>query len=201
MIFTKKPDQQLKPLSLISLLTVLLASTATAADIKFVRPNLDIPVRRGRSEQYKILKFVKDGDQVEFFEENGNWAKVKLQNGTEGWMLTRYLSDEKPPVEQVRELTIENEQLKMGNEKLTRDLKRIKELQLESSQELEQLQASTKKEIASSISECNKIKDEYKASQEVNKILWFLSGAGVLLLGWLIGRFAGNSQRRKSRLF
>ena len=114
---TKKYTYLTNPLFLFSLLILLLEGTATATEIRFVRPDLDIPVRRGRGERYKILKFVKDGNQVEFFEEQGNWAKVRLQNGTEGWMLKRYLSDEKPLTEQARELREENEQLKTNNEK------------------------------------------------------------------------------------
>lgn len=178
MTLTRKYKHPVKPLLLLSLFAALLPGTGATAEIKFVRPDLDIPVRRGRGEQYKILKFVKDGDQVEFFEENGNWAKVRLQSGTEGWMIKRYLSAEKPPVEQLRELRAENEQLKTGNEKLTRDLKKMKELQQASSEELEKLQTSANEKLALGLSECNKIKDEYKASQEVNKIMWFLSGGG-----------------------
>ena len=188
-------------LFLLSLAAVLFAGSALAAEMKFVRPNLDIPVRRGRGEQYKILKFVKDGDQVEFFEENGSWAKVRLHNGVEGWMLSRYLSDEKPPVEQLRELQGENEQLKLENEKLARDLKRIHELQQANSEELEKLQSSANEQLALRVNECNKLEDQYNASQEFNKIAWFLSGSGVLLIGWLLGRFARGSQRKQNRLF
>ncbi|XCN72580.1 MAG: TIGR04211 family SH3 domain-containing protein [Candidatus Electrothrix aestuarii] len=201
MIFITLSKQTARILFLVSLFALLIASSALSAEIKFVRPNLDIPVRRGKGNQYKILKFVKDGDQVEFFEESGNWAKVRLHNGVEGWMLNRYLSDEKPPVEQVHELQNENEQLKLENEKLARDLKRIDELQQASSEELEKLQSSASEQLALSENKCNKIKDEYKASQEFNKIAWFLSGAGVLLVGWMLGRFARGSQRRQNRLF
>ena len=196
----QKYEYRQKPFFLLFLMIMLSAGTA-AAEMKFVRPNLDIPVRRGRGEQYKILKFVKNGDQVEFFEEKNNWAKVRLQSGTEGWMLNRYLSDEKPPAEQVRELSEENEQLKSENEKLHRELKKSNELQEASSEELERLQSSVDEQLALRVNECNKIKDEYKASQEFNKIIWFLSGAGVLLIGWLLGRFAGGSQKRRNRLF
>ncbi|MCI5148440.1 MAG: TIGR04211 family SH3 domain-containing protein [Candidatus Electrothrix sp. MAN1_4] len=188
-------------LYILFLLTALITGPAMAADIKFVRPDIDIPVRRGKGEQYKIIKFVKDGNQLVLLQESGNWAHVRLtSSGTEGWMLKRYLSDEKPPIEQVRELRAENEQLKTVNEKLTRDLKRIKELQKASSEELEQLQISAEEKFASSLRECNRIKDEYKASQEVNKVMWFLSGAGVFFVGWLIGRFARGSQRKRNRL-
>ena len=200
MTFATQYDHRARPFFLSLLMIILLAGTA-AAEIKFVRPNLDIPVRSGRGEQYKILKFVKNGDQVDFFEERNSWAKVRLQSGTEGWMLNRYLSDEKPPTEQVRELGEENEQLKAENEKLQRELKRSKELQQASSEELERLESSANEQLALSINECNKIKDEYKASQEFNRIIWFLSGAGVLLVGWLLGRFAGGSQKRRNRLF
>ncbi len=201
MTVIKKYKHLVNSFFFLSLLVALLAGTATATEIKFVHfTDSNIPVRRGKGEQYKIIKFVKDGNQVELFKENGNWAKVRLQNGTEGWMLKRYLSDEKPPVEQVRELRKENEQLKTGNEKLTGELKRIKELQLAGSEELEKLQTSAEEKLALGLSECNKIKDEYNASQEFNKIMWFLSGAGVLLLGWLIGHFAGGSKRKRNRL-
>ncbi|MCI5121712.1 MAG: TIGR04211 family SH3 domain-containing protein, partial [Candidatus Electrothrix sp. AUS4] len=129
MMFMTLPKQSTRILFLVSLFAGLIASSALAAEMKFVRPDLDIPVRRGKGEQYKILKFVKDGDQVEFFEETGSWAKVRLHNGIEGWMLSRYLSNEKPPSEQVLELQDKNEQLKLENEKLAHDLKRIHELQ------------------------------------------------------------------------
>ncbi len=198
MIITKKHRPKL--LFSLSLLTVLITGPALAAEVKFVRPDLDIPIRRGKGEKYKIIKFVKDGHQLEFLKKSGNWANVRLTSGTEGWMLKRYLSDEKPPVEQVRELLKENEELKKGNDKLARDLKKIKELQEASSEELTQLQTSAEEELALSLSECNKIKDEDKASKEVNKIMWFLSGAGVLLVGWLIGRFASGSKKKRNRL-
>ncbi|MCI5165181.1 MAG: TIGR04211 family SH3 domain-containing protein [Candidatus Electrothrix sp. GM3_4] len=201
MMVTKKHELRVNPFFFLSLLIVLLAGTATATEIKFVHfTDSNIPVRRGRGKEYKIIKFVKDGNQVEFFEKNGSWAKVRLQNGTEGWMLKQYLSDEKPPVEQVRELRKENEQLKTGNEKLTRDIKTIKDEYKDSSEELETLQTSADKKLAKGQSECNKIKDKYKASQEANETAWFLSGAGVLLVGWLIGRFARGSQRKRNRL-
>lgn len=202
MIVMTLPKQTAQFLFLVSLSAIFIASSALAAEMKFVRPDLDIPIRRGKGEQYKILTFVKDGDQVEFFEENGSWAKVRLQNGTEGWMLSRFLSDEKPLVEQLIELQKENEQLASRNEKLARDMKRVHELQEASNEELERLQSTANEQLASRINECNKLKDEYKASQEFNKITWFLSGAGVLLLGWLLGRFAGGGSRRKqNRLF
>ena len=170
MTVTKKHEHLPKPFFLLSLLIVLLAGTAIAAEVKFVRPDLDIPVRRGRGDKYKIMKFVKDGNQVDFLEENGNWAKVRLQSGTEGWMLKRYLSGEKPPVEQARELRKENEQIKTENEKLTRNLKKIQEIQQNSSEALEKLQTSAEEKLALGLSECNKMKDEYKASQEFNKL-------------------------------
>uniref|UniRef100_UPI004057CA6D TIGR04211 family SH3 domain-containing protein n=1 Tax=Candidatus Electrothrix sp. TaxID=2170559 RepID=UPI004057CA6D len=200
MMLTKKYICRRKFLFSLPLLTVLVTGPAMSAEIKFVRPDIDIPVRRGQGEKYKIIKFVKDGNQLELLQESGNWAKVRLTGGTEGWMLKRYLSDDKPPLEQVRELLKENEELKTGNAKLTRDLKKSKELQEASSAELEQLQIATEEKIALSLNECNKIKDEYTASQEVNKIMWFFSGAGVLLAGWLIGRFASGPQKKRNRL-
>lgn len=197
MIENKKTGKRVFFLSLFTLLAMI---SAASAESRFVRPNVDVPVRRGKGEQYKILKFVRDGDQVEFFEESGSWAKVRVQGGTEGWMLKRYLSDMVPPAERLKILHEENEQLKQNNIELIRDLKELQELQVSTSEEFEKLQASASEELSLRNSECDRIKDEYKASQEASRIIWFLAGSGVLLLGWLIGRFSSGSRKKRNRL-
>jgi SH3 domain protein len=198
MIINKKME---KLVFYLSLFIVMALSSAASAESKFVRPDIDVPVRRGKGKQYKILKFVKDGDQVEFFKENGDWAKVRVQGGTEGWMLKRYLSDTEPPAERIKTLREENEQLKQNNSELSSDLTKLKDLQVSTSEELEELQASASEERSLRSSECDRIQDKYKASQEANRIIWFFSGAGVLFAGCLIGRFSAGTQKKRNRLF
>lgn len=185
----------------LSLFIIMALSSSVSAESRFVRPDIDVPVRRGIGKQYKILKFVKDGDQVEFFEENGDWAKVRVQGGTEGWMLKRYLSNTMPPTERIKKLHEENEQLKQNNIELSSNFTELKDLQVSTNEELENLRTSVSEELSLRSGECDRIKDEYKASQEANRIIWFLAGAGVLLVGWLIGRFTAGTQKKRNRLF
>ncbi|MDT8445094.1 MAG: hypothetical protein RQ722_12430, partial [Desulfuromonadales bacterium] len=53
----------------------------------------------------------------------------------------------------------------------------------------------TNQELAAALSE---LEEKVKDLSITGLIKWFLAGAGVLLLGWIFGRFAGG--RRRSRL-
>ncbi|XOF33527.1 MAG: TIGR04211 family SH3 domain-containing protein [Candidatus Electrothrix sp. YB6] len=201
MIISRYPEKiREKVFFFLSLLVVLTAVSAAAADTRFVRPDIDIPVRRGKGEQYKIIKFVRDGNQVELLEESGHWAKVRLEGGTEGWMFKRHLGETMPPAERLQELQDNNTNFEEENKKLKEKIGRIEELQLAANEELEQLRTSAEEKLATCVREKNRLESQKKVSKEVDRTIWFLSGAGVLLLGWLIGRYAAGSQKRRSRL-
>jgi SH3 domain protein len=53
----------------------------------------------------------------------------------------------------------------------------------------------TNQELATAVTE---LEEKVKDLTISGLIKWFLAGAGVLLLGWIFGRFAGG--RRRSRL-
>ncbi|MBP9773451.1 MAG: S-layer homology domain-containing protein [Candidatus Peribacteraceae bacterium] len=50
-----------------------------------------INVRSGMGMAYRSLLQVPTGTVVDLMEENGVWAKIRLQNGTEGFALSKYL--------------------------------------------------------------------------------------------------------------
>jgi len=170
---------------------------------------------------------VKDGTAVEFIEESGDFAKILLANGKEGWILKRFLNIEPPLDELVASLRAQKEEM------LQREL--------ESSQQLDTLSAAlshTEQERDSAQSERGLIQSSYeklqqetadvvqinsnmqKISQEntvltqklavleqANETLrknytlkWFLAGGGVLLLGMFIGGLARGSRRKRSSL-
>lgn len=210
------------------LLTVMVVGTPSIAEeLRFVRPSVEVPVRRGQGTDYKIVRLVKDGDQVELLEEDDAWAKIRLKGGVEGWMPKRFLSSDAPPLKLVQMLRTENEQLKQQNTALNQELTGLKDLQANTGGELsaciaqrdtiegqyEILQADTadvvaiKNKMTATQQEIETVRTTLAAVQQQNNelkrktsITWFLVGGGVLLFGWIIGVFSGRSRKKRSSL-
>ncbi len=83
------------------------------AESQYVIPSSEIPVRRGQGTDYKIIALVTDGTRVEVIERGESYSLVRLDNDKQGWILSRFLSDEPPLTQVVEELTRENEALKL----------------------------------------------------------------------------------------
>lgn len=206
---------------------MVVGSPSVAEELRFVRPSVEVPVRRGQGTDYKIVKLVKDGDQVELLEEDDAWARIRLKGGVEGWMPKRFLSSEAPPVKLVQMLRTENEQLKQQNTDLNKEFTGLKDLQANTGGELSAciaqrdtietqykiLQADTadvvaiKNEMTATQQEIDKVRTTLAAVQQQNNelkrktaVTWFMAGGGVLLFGWIIGVFSGRSRKKRSSL-
>ena len=206
---------------------MMVATPSGAEELRFVRPSVEVPVRRGQGTDYKIVRLVKDGDQVELLEEDDAWARIRIKSGVEGWMPKRFLSTEAPPVKLVQMLRTENDQLKQKNEALTEQLTALKELQANTGGELSAciaerdsiegqykiLQADTadvvaiKNKMTATRQEIENMRTTLAAVQQQNNelkrktsVTWFLAGAGVLFFGWIIGVFSGRSRKKRSSL-
>ena len=210
------------------LLTVMVAGTPSVAEeVLFVRPSVEIPVRRGQGTDYKIVKLVKDGDQVELLEEKDSWARIRIKDGTEGWMPKRFLSSDAPPLKLVQMLRQENEHLREQNTELNQELAGLKDLQANTGGELstciaqrdtiegqyKNLQSDTadvvaiKNKMTATQREIEKVQTTLVAVQQENNelkrktaVTWFLAGGGVLFFGWIIGAFFGRSRKKRSSL-
>lgn len=169
------------------LVSALLLPVAAGAETLFVSTNIDVPVRRGAGEQYKIIKIVRVNDKSELLEEKNGWAKVRFEDGDEGWLPKMLMTSAAPAVHDLKSLRQENEQLKQKSNELAMELNAIKEHQ-----------DSDSDKLAECIAEQNKIRAERRAEEDTGKLFWFLGGGGVLLLGWLLGRFSHSPQRKKS---
>ncbi|MGL5378376.1 SH3 domain-containing protein [Clostridium sp.] len=56
--------------------------------------NEDANIRSGNSSKYLAVNTVKENDKVQILEENDDWYKVKLSDGTFGWVSTSYVDIE-----------------------------------------------------------------------------------------------------------
>lgn len=81
----------------LTLVISLALSVAPAwAKTMYVTDSLEITLRGGTSTQHKILAMLRSDEEVEVLEDLGNWMKVQLKNGKEGYVLSRYLTSNIP---------------------------------------------------------------------------------------------------------
>jgi SH3 domain protein len=213
-------------LCLTSVFTIFLPSVTDAATMLYVSDTtLEANLRSGTSQENRIIGMLKPGTQVTVVLEEDGWAKVTLEDGRTGWILKRYLSERPPWRVTAEKLATENEKLraqvgtiKGGNQDL---LQKNKELQKQvdlQQRELEKLRRDYE-ELKNSSTNYLNLKMAYENLQKGTRqsnakldklekahgklktstgIRWFLSGAGVLLLGWLLGSSVARLRRRRS---
>lgn len=207
----------IRPLLAALAMLLLVAGTVQAQQTLYVTDELHVTVRSGPSVENKVIAVVKSGDAVQLLKRNDDgWALVHLDDGKEGWMIERYLQENVPAALHIKKLDPQNQSLLSQVDELTaaRD-----ELKAELAQakakaaELEKSYAGLKKDSSGVMglkADFERLRKEYAAQGEKNEQLtteveslrfgnnlkWFLAGAGVLFLGWLIGLAMGRRKRR-----
>ncbi|MCD6389149.1 MAG: TIGR04211 family SH3 domain-containing protein [Desulfobulbaceae bacterium] len=207
--------------------TILFSGTPVLAKTSYVKPSSEVVVRKGQGIKYKIVAVVKDGVSVKFLEEGDSYAKVRLANGKEGWMLKRFLSDE-PPLEQVvASLRTEKEKMKRKEIEVAQKLKEVSSTLAQTETEFDAILAErdqirtdyqnlqqdtanvvqTKNDLLKTVKENESLLQKLASVQQENNSLkkntaikWFLSGGGVLLVGMFIGMRSSKSRRRTTSL-
>ena len=216
-------------LSFVPLSPIFLPETALSAQPRYIKPSSEVAVRRGQGVDYKIIAMVKDGTGVELLEENDAYARIRLQNGKEGWMLKRFLSASPPLVEVVATLRTEKVALEQREQELMQNLEEISSTLSQTRSELDSTLSerdriwadfqtlqretedvvntknelmTTKKENQQLAQELSSVQRERERLEKNSAIKWFLAGGGVLLLGMVIGgTMAGKSKRKSSLQF
>ena len=215
----------MKGLCIIGMCLVLFA-TPVLAENKYVNDTMKITMRTGPANDKKIIGLLGIGQKVEVLKPGDGWTLVRLTNGKEGWVISRFLTNKIPSdielkvlkskhkvlMVKVVKMQEENSSLKAENKELSAGLASgIKKLQ-KTSNDYEALKRESKKFLelqskfkASSSNLAKQTKKADKLEDELTKVLWnqnikwFLSGAGVLIFGFIIG-FSTRRQRRRSSL-
>jgi SH3 domain protein len=197
------------------------------AQTRYVTDRTIVELRRGPSTEYLILRNLEAGERVEVLEvnEEQGYSRVRVADqGTEGWILTRFLMGEPIARERLavaeRNLATARERvgtLEAENRELARDLATVRT-------ELEQAQANhgtASRELAdirTAAANVVDIRDQntrlqqrlVQRDQEVERLTadntrlagrnsqnWFVVGAGVLLAGIVVGLVAPTLRRKK----
>lgn len=209
----------------------------------YVSDMLLLTVRKGPGSNYNVIRTIRSDTPVYILEEKDRYARVRLKDGTTGWVESQYITFEPPKSETIAKLESRVEELQARVKDLSKDKepleKKIAEMREQYEQEIKNLQAeleTVKKEKNQAESELARFEEKYndlveksdnvtqafeenkrlkekteslsqklevleKENKDLLKtgmIKWFLAGAGVLLLGWLVGKSISKSKRKSS---
>lgn len=207
-------------------LSLLLCSTAATAQTAFVSDQLEATMRRGEGTQFGIIRMVKSGYPLEVVEVNSTtgYTKVRTKAGTEGYILSRYLMNESAARDRLEAFTVDNKSL---IEKITDLEATIVTLQGSTSDQSSQIvtlqsdkqelgveltglreatadvmaikrkNESYSTQVQQLISEKEVLETENRAYRDNTKQDWFVRGAGVIILGIIIGLILPTLRRRR----
>lgn len=204
-------------------LLFLLAANVTA-ETRYVDDVLKITLRTGQGTTHKILRSLESGTPLEIIEDAGEYTQVRTSDGLEGWVLSQYLS--KSPIARDRlvraekrisrlnaekqqlentlaELrkekgTVEKEQqnLTVETAKLSDELAHLRKV-AERPIELDRENNDLKQRLQTMQREIEQLKSDNTRLQDRTQRDWFITGAGVLFGGILLGLLLPMFRRKK----
>ena len=90
---------------------LILLPVLAAADTAYVTDNLRLGLHQAEDTSDRAFRFLESGQAMEILVRDRNYANVRLPDGTEGWVKSAYLVDEKPAKLIVAETTEERDRL------------------------------------------------------------------------------------------
>ena len=196
------------------------------AETMYVTDLLKLTLRSGPSTEHKILSVIESGQQVEMLEPGEDWSLVRMANGKEGHVLTRYLVPEptynlrleqlqtkhKALMQQAATLLEENTRFRDESKKLKSTLDGNEKALKKMSTDYDKLKAGSAEyialkekhktvsgQLAEQTKRADALDEELRAIEINQYIKWFLAGSGVLLVGFIVG-FSARRQRRRPSL-
>lgn len=202
-------------LSLIALLLAA-TGLAHAQTTRYVTDQLEVDMRSGQSTQHRIVSMLRSGTQVQVLKEDreSGWSLVRTQQGAEGWVLTRFLESQPSARERLaraeqelarqeaalRELREQQKTLTGGNSELQAKVNELTRTNQEQEQELNRIRRTAANALAlddenRTLKErLSRLERDYQMLEQQAAALkdssdrdWFMAGAGVLILGAIIG--------------
>jgi SH3 domain protein len=195
---------------------------------KYVTDHIEVMVRTGPGMDHKIIAMPTSGTRLEVLEELGNgWSKVRLLDNREGWVVARYLSEGPSAARSASDLKNENEGLKQQIEILNEENARLQQekddLQSALSEQTKTAQAleatyerlraedpeflalksshqKVSERLTTSARREAELEEKLQELESGDYFRWFLTGAGTLLVGLLIGFMMRRARRRPSLL-
>jgi len=206
---------------------LFLCPSSLWAKTMYITDRIEISLRSGIGLEHRALSMLKTGDRVEVLEGDKNWSKVKLPNGTTGYINTCFLVDQVKMVSSVdpkiqeelrrvketgQSLTREKETLIQEKTSLLKEIEeaknQIRSLQQEKNKRISPELAALKekseqlgKEAVLYKNQIDHFSQKEKRQRIEEQITWFLIGSGVLVAGLLLGWLLSRSRRTSHRYY
>lgn len=197
------------------IILLLIAPTLSQAQqVRYVTDELKLESRSGPSTEYRIVRMLKSGTAINVMEEKDGYSHARLGDGTEVWILSRYLVPEPPARERLEKTLAELERERSENDRIIAELSEFSALV----DNTEQANTSLAKDKGLLMTELKEIKEtaasaialkkhnaelelktidletKLQLAQEENRELddsgdryWFLVGATAAIGGMLVG--------------
>ena len=194
-------------------LTLLLLFAGAAAQTRYVTDRTIVELRRGPSTEYLILRNLEAGNEVQVLEQNqeSGYSRVRVPDqGTEGWILTRFLAAEPIARERLAALEAQSSELGENLNAAQTELEQTRASHATVSQELADLRTAAANVVDISDQNARLQQRLIEREREVEELTsenarltgrdnrnWFIVGAGVLLAGIVIGLVAPTLRRRR----
>jgi SH3 domain protein len=207
-------------------LYALFGGTA-AAETRYITDSFTITMRTGASTTHKVIKSLRSGARVELLEltEDG-YARVRTGDGTEGYVLSRFLTESPGAREklekaekQLAELQQEPDALNQQLAKLREDYDALVVSYNESQKNRNEMQedltslrrlssdavyvAQERDQLKKQVLELSQQIEDFRLQTEqlrnASDKKWFVSGAGVVLVGILLGLILPRLRSRRRR--
>lgn len=206
-------------LPLLAALVFIAPGPAAADQTRYITDRLQVTVRTGPDLGNKIIAMATSGEKVAVLETNASgWAKIRLENGKEGWMLDRFLSVEKTAAQRLAELDPQAkgmagrmEELDQANRALEQELTEARRQAADYRARFEKLTASSagviklrkdhealRQEYEDQTRQMKELMAENDSLSFAHNLKWFLAGAGVLVVGWFMGLALHRRKKRWS---
>jgi len=206
-------------------LLLLITHQAMAVN-KYVTDEFEVTMRSGTSTSNSIVQLLKSGDKVNVLEEDlaSQYSLVETENGKKGYVLNRFLKElpsarqrlaeaqqvNQRQTESINKLRNEIGQLKASYENEQADNKSLKLTLLASESELEKIRSAAEntlniladnEQLNSTVktlrAEKQTLTDENERLKDSTGIDWFVRGAAVSLIAFLLGIIITRIRWRK----
>ena len=170
------------------LLSGLCVGHALAEATRYVVDELSVTVRTGQGKNYAIVKVLHSGDAVRVLgtDEESGYAQVRLADGTEGYMLVRYLQAQRIARQRLPELESRLAQLEAENARLQQRADRMQSAGQGAEGHAEALEQ-----------ELEALHEEVILLRRGAARRWAIWGAATVLLSLLIGFGLGRRGQRR----
>jgi SH3 domain protein len=158
------------------------------AETLYVSGYREIMLRTGPSVQHKILAVLKTGEEMTRLGVEGDYYRVSLPDGKQGYVLKTFVAVEPPPQRSLRKL---EQRVKSQTEEL--------EALRHENARLKEASARIERDASAQHVLLKQLEQERADLRRDNNLWWFLAGAGVLLAGWLMGWTRLRLKRRTRR--